>query len=566
MPHLYPSEPWWRDADAATSAERAVWEALAAQLPDDAALFHGLRLQDGPHEHEIDLLVAWPGFGLAVIEVKGGHVTHDGDGWFQSGRDGVRRRIDPVAQAQDARHALSTLLRGRGLAAGYARAAHLVALPFQAVSPHWDALDLPRAMVVDRGDLERSFGAADRVRAAITRFGAGSAPLDEPGREALAAVASALLRPEADAITAAAEHEVRLEQLTQDQASILDLLRHQRRVRIVGAAGSGKTWLALEQARRRAKAGERVALLCYSRGLGYSFQRVVAGWPVRERPAYVGLFHDLALGWGAPEPPSDDAPAAIRQAYYETDLPEALGALACRRAPSDLFDSVVVDEAQDFGQVWWPALLRCLRDPDHGGLFVFMDDDQALFPRDGRPPIDLPPFVLEENLRSTKQIARTFGALTDTQVQPRGLSGAPVRVVDVPYAGAVGGADDAVDALVGEGWDPGHVALLTTGSRHPEQRNTVEVVGYEAYWADFFAATDAFYGHVLNFKGLERSVVVLAVNGFQNADRARSMLYTGMSRAKSLLVVVGPRAEVERIGGEAVRRRLAKAEVWAPGA
>ena len=56
--------------------------------------------------------------------------------------------------------------------------------------------------------------------------------------------------------------------------------------------------------------------------------------------------------------------------------------------------------------------------------------------------------------------------------------------------------------------------------------------------------------------------MVLAVNGFREQERARSMLYTGMSRARSLLVVVGPRGTIERVGGESTRRRLADAETW----
>lgn len=50
----------------------------------------------------------------------------------------------------------------------------------------------------------------------------------------------------------------------------------------------------------------------------------------------------------------------------------------------------------------------------------------------------------------------------------------------------------------------------------PEQRERIDYAGYSGYWDEFFAATDVFYGHVLNFKGLERRVVVLAVNGFQH--------------------------------------------------
>lgn len=98
MPRCYPSEP---DFAEERRAERSVWEALRGQLPPEAALFHSVGLLEGEREQEIDLLVAWPGTGLAVIEVKGGHVTRDGDGWHQESR-GQRRHIgSPVLQAQD---------------------------------------------------------------------------------------------------------------------------------------------------------------------------------------------------------------------------------------------------------------------------------------------------------------------------------------------------------------------------------------------------------------------------------------------------------------------------------
>ncbi|TWH30065.1 uncharacterized protein (DUF2236 family) [Isoptericola variabilis J7] len=151
-------------------------------------------------------------------------------------------------------------------------------------------------------------------------------------------------------------------------------------------------------------------------------------------------------------------------------------------------------------------------------------------------------------------------------VKPRGLDGPPVRIVDVPADDAIDAADDAVEALLEEGWDPGQIALLATGRRHPEQVNVVEHGGHAAYWDAFFAEEDVFYGHVLGFKGLERQVVVLAVNGVRDAGRAREMLYTGLSRARVLLVVVGDRSWIEQVGGEAVRKRLAKAEVWSPSA
>jgi superfamily I DNA and RNA helicase len=359
-----------------------------------------------------------------------------------------------------------------------------------------------------------------------------------------------------EVLATAAEQEDRIEQMTQDQARLLDHLRHFRRLRVVGGAGSGKTWMALEQARRLARDGERVALLCYSRGLGRYLERVTEQWPRRERPAFVGLFHDLPITWGA-EPGADDD-----SDYWERRLPVLLGELAAVRPASDLFDAVVVDEAQDFGDLWWPSLLQCLRDPERGGLFIFMDDSQRVFSRHGAAPIDLPPVTLDENLRSTKQIAQVFGAFAGELIRPRGASGGPVRVIDVPFDQVVEAADDAVEALLDEGWQPGQIALLATGHRHPAQTNAVDHGGHAAYWDDFFAGTDVFYGHVLGFKGLERTVVVLAVNGFHDLERARTMLYTGMSRARLLLVVVGPRNLIEQVGGEAVRKRLADARAW----
>jgi hypothetical protein len=116
-------------------------------------------------------------------------------------------------------------------------------------------------------------------------------------------------------------------------------------------------------------------------------------------------------------------------------------------------------------------------------------------------------------------------------------------------------ADDAVDALLEEGWRPQDVALLTTGSRHPEQVQR-QAAGQESYWASFWDDEQVFYGHVLGFKGLERSAVVLALNEEEPAERSRERLYVGLSRPRDQLVVCGDPDYVAQVGGESVLRRL----------
>lgn len=113
MPQCFPADAEWLDG---RHAERAVWETLREQLPDEAMLFHSVNLIENAHEQEIDLLVLWPDHGVAAIEVKGGRVSCEGGKWFQANRGSkgsANGRLigSPVAQAQSGRHLLERYLR-----------------------------------------------------------------------------------------------------------------------------------------------------------------------------------------------------------------------------------------------------------------------------------------------------------------------------------------------------------------------------------------------------------------------------------------------------------------------
>ena len=544
MPILVPALPLFGEG---VRAERAVWEVLRDQLPDEAVLFHSLRVQERQNEYEADIVVLIPGAGWAVIEVKGGDVRRR-DGVWQQRQKGVWQPIDPVGQAQDCRHVLQRYLARHGSSAEHSRAAHMVGVPDCEVGDGVESPGLPRALLIDRHDLKEAF---HKVLRAIDLHGQGNAPLSDTGTTELLRLFSGADVASADIFAFHAEHDERVRQMTQDQTRILGFLRNQHRVAVVGGAGSGKTWLALEQTRRLAKDGQSVALVCYSRGLARSLQGVTAEWKTREQPSYVGLFHELPVLWGAPQGEEDDS------AWFEEKLPALLGQLAAERPVADRFDSIVVDEGQDFSASWWPPTLLALKDADAGGLYVFLDEGQRVFDRPGAAPIQLAPFPLDHNIRNTKRIAQVFGSLCLEQPSYDGLEGPPVRFIPCSSDEAVEAADDEVQRLTEEeGWPPGSVALLTTRHRHPVQTEIVEAAGWDAYWDDFFAGEDAFYGHVLGFKGLERPVVVLAVNGFRDLSRAKEMLYVGLSRAQTLLVVCGDPELIAAVGGEGVRRRL----------
>jgi hypothetical protein len=138
----------------------------------------------------------------------------------------------------------------------------------------------------------------------------------------------------------------------------------------------------------------------------------------------------------------------------------------------------------------------------------------------------------------------------------RGGDGAAVRLIPSSADEAIAAADDVVDELLDDGWKPEHIALLTTGHRHPVQLERTSFHSQEEYWETWWDDSNVFYGHVLGCKRLERRVVVLCINESKVRDRSRERLYVGMSRATDLLVLVGDPATIREMGGDAVARRL----------
>lgn len=552
-----PEEPEFGEGFA---AEKAVWEKLRSCLPEDVVLAHSVHVRHGRAEHEIDLLVLWPGVGLAAIEVKGGLVGVDNGQWYQSDAKGRHKIQSPVAQAQGGLHAFRSWITGQLGTYLTSRCAYMACLPYTRVPQDWSMGGCPRTLILDLDDLEN---AAEQIRHAIEQEGNGASPLAPSYMERIVGKLAGTLMPDTKADVSARELEDEQDQLTEGQAVLLSATRELNRIRFVGGAGSGKTWLAVEKARRLSKEGKRVGLFCYNKGLGQYLENRVSGWR-QAKPVFTGEFHEYARSLGVPD--------GTGQAYFDEEMPRILKELAANMPHQQKLDAVVVDEAQDFAPLWWEALLACLKDPVAGEAYAFMDDRQDVYKRwggtaegTGLGPIEeLVPIHVDDNLRNTRRIAETFKVFAGEHFKPRGNTGLPVRRVQCATEDALDVADDCVDALIDEGWANNQIALLTTRNRHPLHQEYFERGDIPEYWSDFHANESEFYGHVLGFKGLERSVVILCVNGFKDMDRAAEQLYVGLSRARSLLVVVGDSDLLVEAGGRELERALAKADEWIP--
>jgi len=548
MPVKIPENP-----RLANDSERRVWEILCSQLGDGDLLVAGKRVTDHLKDHEIDFVVAIEGAGIFCIEVKGGEVWHNGTAWLQRNRGGHVKTIDPVKQVRQARYALRDFIEADPRwTQARPRWNHVVVLTQSEISQDFALADCPRWMVLDRNEI----GAlGEKLREVALSQKADLPLLSVTAIDQLQTALGGRGLPQRDVVARALENEDAADILNEQQAVILGAVRMLTRVEIRGGAGSGKTFMAVEQARRLAQQGQRVALICYSHGLASYLKRITAGWKRRHQPGYVGEFHSLGIQWGAPVGPDENERTKETSQFFEHDLPAQMLQLATGLPEGQRFDAIVIDEAQDFADSWWDPILAALRDPEDSGLYVFIDEGQRVFDRQGTPPVPLVPLILDQNIRNTRQIATAFQPLVDHPMRFLGGDGPEVDFVACTADEALDVADDQIEALLEEGWRAQDVALLTTGSRHPEQVNR-QAAGNQAYWDSFWDAEQVFYGHVLGFKGLERRAIVLVVNDRYALERAAERLYVGLSRARDQLVVCGDPDFIVRYGGSDVARRL----------
>jgi len=489
-----------------------------------------------------------------VIEVKGGSVGVVDGQWRQSGND--KRTFDPVEQARTTKYAIRQYVesdpRWSGSSRRRIRWAHSVALPNTELHDDFSMPDCPRWAVHGKGDIADLAG---RLYDVVVMQETDNVPPGPGDVDLIVEILNGRHLPVLDISADARARSAEVDRLTLEQATLLQVTRLLNRVEVRGGAGSGKTVLALTQARQLSRGhgghkAQRVALICYSLGLAAHLNRVVETWDRKHRPAFVGTFHALGRIWGAPDGRRDDSN------FWENELPAIMKEQSAGLADGQKFDSFIVDEGQDFADSWWAPIMGGLKDQETGGLFVYSDENQRIFQRFGGPPVPLVPLILDHNLRNTKQIGEAFNPLAPMRMQLMGGDGPEVEFVRCAAEDAVDIADEQVDRLLESGWKSHEVMLLTTGKRHPVQIERGSESDPAAYWRSFWDEDDVFYGHVLGCKGLERQAVVLCINQDQASDRSRERLYVGLSRATDQLIVVGDPGVVAQMGGAEVARRL----------
>ena len=559
MANMWPrSLPQEVAGDPLRRAECEVYERLKQILDGSFHVFYacpwlGVGPDGGEVDGECDFVVAHPRRGILVLEVKGGAVAFDpeSDQWTSRDRAGVEHRIkDPVSQARSSKYQLLEKLKDTpGWHERYIRMRHGVVLPDASLPEGVLGADRPREIFWSCEDFRRD-GSGEWIG---SRMGVApkaedwEKPLGNDGIRALEKILANPVHFRMPLQNLLSADDRRLEVLTRNQFWVLESIREQSRVAISGAAGTGKTMLALEEAARQAEGGRRVLFVCFNRALSAWARRGLGEDAAFEVRTFHSLCGHMKKRAGL-DPPSDatsrtppDDPAQVSREWYD-QAPDVL-MTAFERLPDVRYDAIIVDEGQDFRKHWWIALDTGLK--SGGVLRVFYDSNQRVHQEAGELPKDVEAsrFRLVKNLRNTLQIhAAVHRFYVGSEIEASGTEGTEVEWLPVPAEGlaATGRvlSEYAGRLIADQGVPPGDIAVLV-----PSEKGIGAITsdgrfgGCETTRCEKPCDGAIVVDSIRRFKGLERPVVLLAAD--QSLVDKRELPYVAMSRARVHLAIAG---------------------------
>lgn len=506
-----------------SNAEMRTFDQLRTMFsgPDQNAWFamHSLNLPRHEYKRfgEIDFVVCGPD-GLFVLEIKGGGVSCQEGIWETTNRfgDTDRLRESPFKQAEGALHGLRQKLPdslSNAFVAGYG-----VVMPDVERLP--DSAEWDRAVLADGRDF-RQF--EKWLKRFIGYWRAKDARKTVPNASQLKALQQHL-RPDFEAVVplhvSAHDVETRIARLTEDQLKLIDVVEANRQVICSGGAGTGKTMLALELAKRWGAAGMQTALACHS------------PWLKRYLEGNAGPGLTVCL--------------------------EESIQVAARRAGIERFDALIVDEGQDILNM--DALDRLdsyLRGGISEGQWCFFHDSnnqsglcgfyepEAYDYLESFRPARIP---LRTNCRNALPILRRIQDALDADLGNSGVGDGPaVREVHVASSQqAIEALEKELRDLVAiERFHPGGIVILSpfpiadswTRSLPGDLRDSISMLDNAS--PRNLNRQKIGFAQIGDFKGLESEVIVLVdMPGPGQRENLRSHHYVGMSRARALLSMI----------------------------
>jgi len=288
MAHLHPES--LDHLDSRFDAEKTVFGYLK-NLDDACHVFHSLTWCDD-REGECDFVIFHELKGFIALEVKGGKVYCNGRDWFSTDAQGITHAIhNPVEQARASMFAVKRTWEekyGTQMPGLFTWAVCFLDGSWGKASV---TLDLKGPRVLDARGLEDVPGWADALFAECeARHGKKVLARDDAAR--FMEILGVSLNVPLSLNRAIVLQEEALGEANRLQEFLLDLFDDKPLIAFQGAAGTGKTWVAMKKARRLAAEGKSTLVLSYNRQVNDFISSSLGG----EDGIKVSTYHAFANG------------------------------------------------------------------------------------------------------------------------------------------------------------------------------------------------------------------------------------------------------------------------------
>lgn len=541
-----------------SSGEKEVFNYFDKKAPSDWIVLHSFRLP----KHlkvvfgESDFIVVAPNYGVFTLEIKSGGVGYDGTDWLFINREHKvsKKHRGPFEQARDGMFEVEKIITQK-LGDQYSRTKILYGygviftdednFPVESITE-----DEPWRLI--QNNVEKDY--VTFIKRLTNNFRKELSELKKwqpdsidktdadkivnalrPSIECVAPLKSFLDRSEEDIIS-----------LTEQQFNCLVDVEENDRVVVQGGAGTGKTIIALEDARRASEMDKKVAVICFNTNLAKKIRQ-----SVDDKNITVQSFHALLTKICKDKIGQEDKTVSE---YYTDILPQT----ACSvldKTDFEKYDKLIVDEFQD---LCTPNYLDCFDKILKGGLFegnfTFYGDfaRQAIFdPQSSLEVLKGRTFYankkLTVNCRNTRNIGNELINVTGYEDKHYllSISGEPVEYFSWEDPDAEKALlQQKISELRKKGIDSKSIVILSPRVREKSVVGLYDKMGMIiGNYGEDPNSYYAMFSTIQSFKGLESEVVILAdIESYSDAP----LMYVGLSRARSKMIVLESKAAAKQ--------------------
>lgn len=501
---------------------------------------------------ELDFLVLVPRQGFFAIEVKHGHVKREQGMWVYTNRkrEKTKKPKSPFAQVSDSYHSIRYFLLKKAKNSNpglYNRLSKIIwstgvaftsmeeFVDFEPEGESWQVLSKSGlSMPIINYLFALSKGEHDRSR----HKGWYDPDLSRPTKKDCEDVIK-VLRGDFDisynALNDILDTNQSIEEFTEEQFSVLDFTRFNRKSLIQGGAGTGKTLLALEVFRKQIMNGNSVGLFCYNTRLGEKLHKISSKIEGDTVTSVCGTFHSYLIKKTGSVAPDD---VELKNNFFKEDLPLQFLIEFEETSEEEKFDYLILDEAQDLISLNYLEIFNLiLKGGLSGGKWAMFGDfsDQSIYENDPERSLEilkdysefsqLPPLKVNcRNLPKVSQLNSHFTGVTYSRIFFSDNQG--FRKVYYPVKNKrIDIIIEILNSLKKGGIGFEEITLLSPKTKEKCLIHLNETI-------ENYLQQGVEFSTIQSFKGLENSIIILFDFDEIASEQSRRLLYVGISRAK----------------------------------